>query len=153
MILSSFRFLFFSTYRQKLKQNASSHSRSNIKLIEECKNSKVHPATSEHPIEINLTLPNNSPQKELEKDCPICLLTLPKESKLLDCGHSSCDNCLIKYLKTEISESRVSIACPECQALLHPNRIQELLANDQHYLHKYEEFIIRKVLVTDPDTR
>lgn len=78
---------------------------------------------------------------------------MPINTKELDCGHSSCDKCLIKYLKTEISESRISITCPECTELLHPNRIQELLSNDQHYLTKYEEFTIRKVLVTDPDSR
>lgn len=79
---------------------------------------------------------------------------MPANSKPLECGHSSCESCLITYIKTEISESRINITCPECPVLLHPNRIQELLlSNDKHYLAKYEEFVIRKVLVTDPDTR
>lgn len=147
-ILKDFEFfqfiIVFLNFFLSLEQNPSSHAKSS-KLIEECKNSKVYP-TLDHPIEI-LNLNNQL------KECPICLLTLPKNTKELDCGHSSCDACLIKYLKTEISESRVSITCPECSELLHPNRIQELLVNDAHYLRKYEEFIIRKVLITDPDTR
>ena len=114
-------------------------------MLEECKNSKVYP-TLDNPIEI-LNLTNQT------KECPICILPLPKNTKELNCGHISCDNCLIKYLKTEISESRVSITCPECSIQLHPNRIQELLINDLHYLKKYEEFMIRKVLITDSDTR
>jgi len=137
-----------------LDKNSSSHSsKSGKQLIEDYKPSKVYPVSSEHPIEISLNVPNNSPQEDEFKECQICLLPLPKNSKQLECGHSSCDNCLIKYLKTEISESRVSITCPECPTLLHPNRIQELLSDDPQCLAKYEEFIVRKVLVTDPDTR
>lgn len=115
-------------------------------MIEECKNSKVHPASTDHPIEIlNSHL--------LNKECPICFLQLPLDSKPLECGHTSCDECLIRYLKTEISESRIAINCPECSIPIHPNRISELLSNDPHLLNKYEEFSIRKVLITDPETR
>ena len=57
-----------------------------------------------------------------------------------------------EYLKIEIGESRIDISCPECTERLHPTDIQKLLKSDIH-MNKYEEFMVRRVLVRDPDTR
>ncbi|CAG2066513.1 unnamed protein product [Timema podura] len=52
----------------------------------------------------------------------------------------------------EISESRVGIACPECSEPMHPNDIRMIL-NDKTQYEKYEDFMVRRVLAVDPDTR
>lgn len=58
-----------------------------------------------------------------ELECPLCLGELPSEEfpELMACGHRSCYTCLQQYLRIEISESRVCIACPECAEPMHPN--------------------------------
>jgi E3 ubiquitin-protein ligase RNF19A len=52
----------------------------------------------------------------------------------------------------EISESRVNITCPECCERLHPNDMRVIL-EDERLMGKYEDFMLRRVLATDPDTR
>ena len=47
---------------------------------------------------------------------------------------------------------QVALTCPACDAPLHPNDIQAIL-NDQIMLQKYEQFMIRRVLALDVDTR
>lgn len=56
-------------------------------------------------------------------ECPLCLAELPMEffPVVQSCHHRSCYDCYQQYLKVEISESRVNIACPECSEPLHPN--------------------------------
>jgi len=56
-------------------------------------------------------------------ECPLCLAELPVEffPIIQSCHHRSCYDCFQQYLKVEISESRVNIACPECSEPLHPN--------------------------------
>lgn len=88
-------------------------------------------------------------------ECPLCFDERPTSSFAeldLACFHKSCDSCMEQYLKIEIGESRVDITCPECPERLHPSDIQKLLKSDTHML-KYEEFMLRRVLMSDPDTR
>lgn len=56
-------------------------------------------------------------------ECPLCLAELPIEffPIIQSCHHRSCYDCFQQYLKVEISESRVNIACPECSEPMHPN--------------------------------
>ena len=49
-------------------------------------------------------------------------------------------------------ESRVNIACPECHEKFHPNEIASIL-DDQPLMQKYEEFMLRRILVSEPDAR
>lgn len=49
-------------------------------------------------------------------------------------------------------ESRVSIACPECSELFHPNDIRSVVEDDD-LMQKYEDFMLRRVLAVDSDTR
>ena len=70
----------------------------------------------------------------------------------MTCHHRSCRDCLRQYLKIEITESRVNIACPECAERFHPNDIRAIL-EDEVLWNKFEVFMIRRVLVLDPDTR
>ncbi|KAJ8681965.1 hypothetical protein QAD02_017757 [Eretmocerus hayati] len=88
------------------------------------------------------------------RDCPLCLIELPVEffPAIQTCHHRSCYDCFQQYLRMEISESRVNIACPECSEPLHPNDIRMIL-NDQTQLEKYEDFMVRRVLAVEPDTR
>ena len=44
------------------------------------------------------------------------------------------------------------ITCPECTELVHPNDIRMIL-NDESYTLKYEKFMLRRVLVAEPDAR
>uniref|UniRef100_A0A915HUK9 RBR-type E3 ubiquitin transferase n=1 Tax=Romanomermis culicivorax TaxID=13658 RepID=A0A915HUK9_ROMCU len=91
------------------------------------------------------------------QECPLCCIRQPMDNfpTLLSCNHRSCRSCLVQiyYLQIDILESRVLIACPECNELMHPNDIQRLLLNHRQVLDKYEEFSVRRVLMIDPDTR
>ena len=112
------------------------------------------------------------------------------------CEHSFCILCLRMYLKYQITESRVLVACPQCNEKIHPNDIYDLLGNNSEQskvnqndvkfndsidtsgkklneikelpetplpssttqncpvlIQKYEEFMLRRVLVTITDTR
>jgi len=91
---------------------------------------------------------------EERMECPLCCEELPVSlfPRLISCPHQSCEACMQKYLKIEIAESRVDITCPECTERIHPADIQKLLCSDSH-MTKYEEFMVRRVLVTDPDAR
>ena len=89
------------------------------------------------------------------QECPLCFDELPLAEfpeLLINCNHKSCSSCLEQYLRIEVSESRVDITCPECSERLHPTDIHRLLNSDNH-ISKYEEFMLRRVLVNDPDTR
>lgn len=87
-------------------------------------------------------------------ECPLCLTSLPKDAfpEVFTCDHRSCVECLRQYLRIEISESRVNIACPECSEKFHPNDIRDIL-NDKKLYDKYEDRMLRRVLVSDADTR
>lgn len=58
-----------------------------------------------------------------QAECPLCLAELPIEyfPRLATCAHRSCFDCFQQYLRIEISESRISVACPECSEPMHPN--------------------------------
>ncbi|RZF36475.1 hypothetical protein LSTR_LSTR011262 [Laodelphax striatellus] len=87
-------------------------------------------------------------------ECPLCLAELPSEyfPRLCTCPHRSCYDCFQQYLRIEISESRIGVACPECSEPMHPNDIRMIL-NDKTQYEKYEDFMVRRVLAVDPDTR
>lgn len=88
------------------------------------------------------------------RECPLCLNTRPPEDfpDIMTCHHRSCITCLQTYLQIEITESRINISCPECTEKYHPNDIQLILQNDV-LMKKYEDFMVRRVLVADPDAR
>ncbi|MEE6484065.1 hypothetical protein FKM82_013744 [Ascaphus truei] len=87
-------------------------------------------------------------------ECPLCLVRQPPEElpELLSCGHRSCLRCLRQYLRIEISESRVNLRCPECAERLSPQHVRHIL-RDPHLTRKYEEFLLRRCLASDPDCR
>ncbi|XP_069776534.1 E3 ubiquitin-protein ligase RNF19A isoform X2 [Narcine bancroftii] len=87
-------------------------------------------------------------------ECPLCLLRQSKDKfpDIMTCHHRSCGDCLRQYLRIEISESRVNISCPECTEKFNPHDIQ-LILNDDLLMEKYEEFMLRRWLVADPDCR
>lgn len=70
----------------------------------------------------------------------------------MTCHHRSCADCLRQYLRIEISESRVNICCPECSERFNPHDIQMILG-DRALMEKYEEFMLRRWLVAEPDCR
>lgn len=88
------------------------------------------------------------------RECPLCLMEHPVENfpEISTCYHRSCLTCLQMYLRIEITESRVNIACPECAEKFHPNDIRDILQDDT-LMAKYEDFMVRRVLVADPDAR
>ncbi|KAL4629971.1 E3 ubiquitin-protein ligase RNF19A-like [Arapaima gigas] len=87
-------------------------------------------------------------------ECPLCLLRHTRERfpEIMTCPHRSCTDCLRQYLRIEISESRVNISCPECTERFDPHDIRTILA-DRALMEKYEEFMLRRWLVADPDCR
>ncbi|KAG7279957.1 hypothetical protein CRUP_025209, partial [Coryphaenoides rupestris] len=94
----------------------------------------------------------SSSSEQLE--CPLCLLWHARDRfpDIMTCAHRSCADCLRQYLRIEISESRVNICCPECPERFNPHDIQAILA-DRAVMEKYEEFMLRRWLVADPDCR
>uniref|UniRef100_A0A1A8PAB5 RBR-type E3 ubiquitin transferase n=1 Tax=Nothobranchius pienaari TaxID=704102 RepID=A0A1A8PAB5_9TELE len=87
-------------------------------------------------------------------ECPLCLVRQPPEQlpELLGCSHRSCLCCLRQYLRIEITESRVQLSCPECTERLAPRQVADIL-DDAALLEKYEEFLLRRCLASDPDCR
>ncbi|KAK6491501.1 E3 ubiquitin-protein ligase RNF19A-like [Huso huso] len=87
-------------------------------------------------------------------ECPLCLLRHARDRfpEIMTCHHRSCADCLRQYLRIEISESRVNISCPECSERFNPHDIH-LILNDDLLMEKYEEFMLRRWLVADPDCR
>ncbi|XP_067838141.1 E3 ubiquitin-protein ligase RNF19A isoform X2 [Heptranchias perlo] len=87
-------------------------------------------------------------------ECPLCLLRHSRDKfpDIMTCHHRSCADCLRQYLRIEISESRVNISCPECTERFNPHDIRMIL-NDDLLMEKYEEFMLRRWLVADPDCR
>ncbi|XP_039977774.1 E3 ubiquitin-protein ligase RNF19A-like [Xiphias gladius] len=87
-------------------------------------------------------------------ECPLCLLRHARERfpEIMTCHHRSCADCLRQYLRIEISESRVNISCPECSERFNPHDIRMILG-DRALMEKYEEFMLRRWLVAEPDCR
>lgn len=87
-------------------------------------------------------------------ECPLCLLHHARDCfpDIMTCHHRSCADCLRQYLRIEISESRVNICCPECSERFNPHDIQ-LILGDRALMEKYEEFMLRRWLVAEPDCR
>lgn len=106
-----------------------------------------------HSISNNNT--SHSMKQQNSYECPICLLEQPlfQFPELKTCQHRACFNCLRQYLRIEIYESRINITCLQCQELMHPNDIKTLLHNDNVTIEKYESFMVRRTLITDPDAR
>ncbi|XP_009697434.1 PREDICTED: E3 ubiquitin-protein ligase RNF19B-like, partial [Cariama cristata] len=106
----------------------------------------------EEPEEMCITLPLGDGRELVE--CPLCLLPQPPEAfpTLASCDHRSCRACLEQYLRIAVSESRVQVACPHCPAALQPTDVHRLLA-EPALRDKYEEFLLRRLLVADPGTR
>ncbi|XP_055585188.1 E3 ubiquitin-protein ligase RNF19B-like [Uranotaenia lowii] len=89
-------------------------------------------------------------------ECPLCYDTLPTGDefyRLLNCKCYACRSCYENYLMIEISESRTDIACPQCTHSMHPTDIQTLLKAFPAAITKYEDFMVRRVLLADPDSR
>ncbi|KAK3877710.1 hypothetical protein Pcinc_017597 [Petrolisthes cinctipes] len=88
------------------------------------------------------------------RECSLCLQDVSDDlfPTLLSCPHSACLSCLRQYLKVEITESRVNISCPQCNELMHPTDIHTIL-NNALLSYKFEDFMLRRVLSMDPDTR
>lgn len=88
------------------------------------------------------------------EECPLCLLSQPRchFPRLTSCSHRTCFDCLRQYLRIEISESRVCIACPQCHETLAPLDVRAIL-DDRALLERFEEYQLRRFLAADPDTR
>ncbi|XP_076027016.1 E3 ubiquitin-protein ligase RNF19B [Genypterus blacodes] len=104
-----------------------------------------------------LSLSSSSQDQLLDEhleECPLCLLSQPRchFPRLTSCSHRACSDCLRQYLRIEISESRVGIACPQCPEALAPMDVQAIL-DDQALLDRFEEYQLRRFLASDPDTR
>ncbi|KAM6905700.1 E3 ubiquitin-protein ligase RNF19A [Lycodopsis pacificus] len=104
-----------------------------------------------------LSVSSSSQEQLLDKhleECPLCLLSQPRchFPRLTSCSHRTCSDCLRQYLRIEISESRVCIACPQCPETLAPLDVRDIL-DDQALLARFEEYQLRRFLAADPDTR
>ena len=71
---------------------------------------------------------------------------------LLTCEHRNCVDCLKQYLVIAVKECRVMVSCPECSEVFHPSDVK-MIFNDNALYAKYEEFTLRRALVSIPDIR
>ncbi|XP_068580767.1 E3 ubiquitin-protein ligase RNF19B isoform X2 [Cebidichthys violaceus] len=103
-----------------------------------------------------LSVSSSSQEQLLDEhlECPLCLLSQPRchFPRLTSCSHRTCSDCLRQYLRIEISESRVCIACPQCPETLAPLDVRAIL-DDQALLERFEEYQLRRFLAADRDTR
>ncbi|MBN3309150.1 RN19A ligase, partial [Amia calva] len=104
---------------------------------------------------VSLSSASSSHEQLLDHiECPLCLLSQPRchFPQLSSCPHRACADCLRQYLRIEITESRVCIACPQCPEILAPPDVRTIL-DDQALLERFEEYQLRRFLAADPDTR
>lgn len=103
----------------------------------------------------NNNVNNNSRTNRSGQECPLCYC--PETSQgfytMLNCKHYACRTCLESYLTIEIFESRTEIACTQCSDAMHPSDIEALLRTSPTVMKKYEDFMVRRVLLSDPDSR
>ncbi|XP_045465659.1 E3 ubiquitin-protein ligase RNF19A-like isoform X1 [Harmonia axyridis] len=113
---------------------------------------EIHQAASRTSVFTGSTKSADVPPASLE--CPLCFAELGPEEffEVASCGHRACLQCMKQYLRVEISESRVIITCHECPEPIHPNEIKFIL-DDPAMMDKYEDFMVRRVLAVEPDTR
>uniref|UniRef100_A0A3Q3IVT1 RBR-type E3 ubiquitin transferase n=1 Tax=Monopterus albus TaxID=43700 RepID=A0A3Q3IVT1_MONAL len=125
-----------------------------VARIESVQSETVHDKTSPH-CALGETSTSSVSGSSLELlECPLCLMRHARERfpDIMTCHHRSCADCLRQYLRIEISESRVNISCPECSERFNPHDIQMILG-DRALMEKYEEFMLRRWLVAEPDCR
>ncbi|KAH9512617.1 E3 ubiquitin-protein ligase rnf19a [Bulinus truncatus] len=98
--------------------------------------------------------PHGDEAQSVPMECPVCLVEKNKDLffEFSTCHHRCCSNCLREYFRIEIMESRLTIACPECSELFHPNEIRAVV-QDEVLMQKYEDFMLRRVLAMDSDAR
>lgn len=89
------------------------------------------------------------------RECSLCLAECTPDQfpPLRNCSHLSCIFCLQQYVRIEIQEGRANLKCPQCNQLIHPNDIAELVGEDTALLNLYQFLMVRRVLAADPDTR
>lgn len=144
---------------RKVEHGATGKDSTDGKSAHTSKDSDKHPvelhrATSKSSIYAASTKSSDGASHPQIWECPLCLAELSPEDfcELNACGHRACVACFQQYLRVEITESRVCIACPECLEPMHPNEIRSILSNPALF-EKYEDFMVRRVLAVDPDTR
>uniref|UniRef100_A0A3B4Z4B8 RBR-type E3 ubiquitin transferase n=1 Tax=Seriola lalandi dorsalis TaxID=1841481 RepID=A0A3B4Z4B8_SERLL len=73
------------------------------------------------------------------EECPLCLLSQPRchFPRLTSCSHRACSDCLRQYLRIEISESRVGIACPQCPETLAPLDVRAILDDRAYHMNQF----------------
>ncbi|XP_032390896.1 E3 ubiquitin-protein ligase RNF19A [Etheostoma spectabile] len=125
-----------------------------IVSTESVQSEPVHDKTSAHTALTAASTSSVSDSSSELLECPLCLLRHARERfpDIMTCPHRSCADCLRQYLRIEISESRVNICCPECSERFNPHDIQMILGN-RALMEKYEEFMLRRWLVAEPDCR
>lgn len=103
----------------------------------------------------NSSTTTNNRTSTNSQECPLCYGNETAQGffAMLNCKHFACRNCLESYLTIEIFESRTEIACPQCTESMHPSDISTLLRTFPTVIKKYEDFMVRRVLLSDPDSR
>lgn len=78
--------------------------------------------------------------------CSICYAQVPNDSlsRMSNCSHKFCKECLADYLTMLVNESKVdaeSLACPECRAKIEFDLLMELL--EAQIIDRYMRFMIK----------
>lgn len=136
--------------------NISGNNVNNIEQSSENNNNNNNNKKSLEQDQENDSTTNLTNSDENLKQCRLCCNDFESSSfyKLSCCTHKFCINCLQTYLNYQITESRISISCPQCTEKMHPIDIYKLCETyNKKLIEKYEEFMLRRVLVTITDIR
>lgn len=97
---------------------------------------------------------SNNETKQDQLMCNICFSWKSNTlfPVLLSCEHRNCIDCLKQYLIIAVKECRVMVSCPECSEVFHPSDVKMIFSDDSLF-SKYEEFTLRRALVSIPDIR
>ncbi|CAI2357960.1 unnamed protein product [Caenorhabditis sp. 36 PRJEB53466] len=130
----------------------SARNQDDEEQVEEKQLSQSLPDTPKTPSESGAKKEKN---KGKMKECPLCAAKMSSSlfPKLKGCQHRSCRACLRQYVELSITENRVEVPCPECSSFLHPNDIKLLVGDIPSLMEKYEQFSLRRYLMTEADAR
>ena len=109
--------------------------------------------------DIALRLEKEFSQNINQKNCKICFDDqVDQYYSLSDCLHEFCVTCHASMLKTQINDGQVlAIKCmePKCEVVYSRDQVKHVLdviggQDEDGYFLKYEKFIVRKQLESDP---
>ena len=126
---------------------------------------EFHINESKEKIETSNTLKNNKLtlldlEKEINNENNICMICYEKikkedlEKVEINCGHLFCFDCWIEYIEEKL-KCFDNIICMEktCKIEIPKEKIREILINNNDLLNNFEQYIINKEVIKNPNKK